>query len=164
MMTGFDYTVFIIIGLCIIVSMMRGAVREALSIIGWLVAFYVAKTYAAQLIPLLPQDIPSDALRVLAAFSILFLGVLLVFSLLSIALSSLLKKIGLGWLNRFFGALFGFAKGLLIVCVLVFLAGLTSIPKDARWTNAMFSSPLEALVKTALPWMPQKVTQYVKYD
>lgn len=164
MMTGFDYTVFIIIGLCIIVSMMRGAVREALSIIGWLVAFYVAKTYAAQLIPLLPQDIPSDALRVLAAFSILFLGVLLIFSLLSIALSSLLKKIGLGWLNRFFGALFGFAKGLLIVCVLVFLAGLTSIPKDARWTNAMFSSPLEALVKTALPWMPQKVTQYVKYD
>lgn len=164
MMTGFDYTVFIIIGLCIIVSMMRGAVREALSIIGWLVAFYVAKTYAAQLTPLLPQDIPSDALRVLAAFSILFLGVLLIFSLLSIALSSLLKKIGLGWLNRFFGALFGFAKGLLIVCVLVFLAGLTSIPKDARWTNAMFSSPLEALVKTALPWMPQKVTQYVKYD
>ncbi len=164
MMTGFDYTVFIIIGLCIIVSMMRGAVREALSIIGWLVAFYVAKTYAAQLIPLLPQDIPSDALRVLAAFSILFLGVLLIFSLLSIALSSLLKRIGLSWLNRFFGALFGFAKGLLIVCVLVFLAGLTSIPKDARWTNAMFSSPLEALVKTALPWMPQKVAQYVKYD
>ena len=163
-MTSFDYAVLIIIGICIVVSMMRGAVREMLSIIGWFAAFYVAKTYATQLIPLLPQDIPSDALRVLAAFLILFLGVLLVVSLLSIALSSILKKIGLGWLNRFFGALFGFAKGLFIVCVLVFLAGLTSFPKDVRWTNAMFSSPLEALVKTVLPWIPQKMAQHVKYD
>ena len=163
-MTSFDYTVFIIIGACIIISMMRGAVREMLSIIGWLAALYVAKTYSTQLVPLLPQDIPTDSLRILAAFLILFLGVLLVVSLLSIALSSVLEKIGLSWLNRFFGALFGFAKGLLIVCILVFLAGLTSIPKDVRWTNAMFSSPLEALIKAALPFMPQKVAQYVKYD
>ena len=163
-MTSFDYTVFIIIGACIIISMMRGAVREMLSIIGWLAALYVAKTYSTQLVPLLPQDIPTDSLRILAAFLILFLGVLLVVSLLSIALSSVLEKIGLSWLNRFFGALFGFAKGLLIVCILVFLAGLTSIPKDVRWTNAMFSSPLEALVKATLPFMPQKVAQYVKYD
>ena len=163
-MTSFDYTLFVIIGACIIISMMRGAVREMLSIIGWLAALYVAKTYSTQLVPLLPQDIPTDSLRILAAFLILFLGVLLVVSLLSIALSSVLEKIGLSWLNRFFGALFGFAKGLLIVCILVFLAGLTSIPKDVRWTNAMFSSPLEALVKAALPFMPQKVAQYVKYD
>jgi membrane protein required for colicin V production len=164
-MTSFDYTVLIIIGACIIMSMMRGAMREMLSIVGWLAALYVAKTYSTQLVPLLPQDIPTDSLSLLAAFLILFLGVLLVVSLLSIALSSILKKIGLSWLNRFFGALFGFAKGLLIVFILVFLAGLTNIPKDINWTNAMFSSPLEALVKTALPFiMPQKVVQYVKYD
>lgn len=163
-MTSFDYTVLIIIGVSIVISMMRGAVREMLSIIGWFAAFYVAKTYATQLIPLLPQNIPNDQLRVLAAFLILFLGVLLVVALLSIALSSMINKIGLSWLNRFFGALFGFAKGLFIVCVLVFLAGLTSIPQDNRWTNAMFSSPLEALIKVALPWMPQTVAKHIKYD
>ena len=163
-MTSFDYAVLIIIGISIIVSLMRGAVREMLSILGWIAAFYVAKTYALQLIPLLPQDIPSDQLRVLAAFLILFLGVLLVVALLSIALSSIINKIGLSWLNRFFGALFGFAKGLFIVCVLVFLAGLTSLPKDSRWTNAMFSSPLEALVKATLPWLPQTVAKQVNYD
>lgn len=163
-MTSFDYAVLIIIGISIVISMMRGAVREMLSIIGWIAAFYVAKTYATQLITLLPQDIPNDQLRVLAAFLILFLGVLLVVALLSIALSSIINKIGLSWLNRFFGALFGFAKGLFIVCVLVFLAGLTSFPQDNRWTNSMFSSPLEALVKTALPWMPQTVARHVKYD
>jgi membrane protein required for colicin V production len=83
---------------------------------------------------------------------------------LTIALSSLIKKIGLNWFNRFLGGFFGLVRGLLIVCVLVFLAGLTSFPKDARWTNAMFSAPLEALVKSALPWVPQMVAKHVKYD
>jgi membrane protein required for colicin V production len=76
----------------------------------------------------------------------------------------MIKKIGLNWLNRGLGALFGFVRGLLIVCVLVFLAGLTSLPKDARWTNAMFSAPLEVLVKSMLPWLPQAVTKHVSYD
>jgi membrane protein required for colicin V production len=163
-MTGFDYIVFIIIGISIVVSMMRGAVREVLAIAGWLVAIYVARTYATQLIPLLPVDIPSEALKILAAYVIVFFGVLLVASLLIIALSSLIKKIGLNWLNRGVGAVFGFARGLLIVCVLVFLAGLTSLPKDARWTDAMFSSPLEALVKSMLPFVPQMVAKHVSYD
>ena len=163
-MTSFDYIVFIIIGISIVVSMMRGAVREVLAIAGWLVAIYVAKTYATQLLPLLPSNIPTEALKILAAYIIVFFGVLLVASLLIIALSSLIKKISLNWLNRGVGAVFGFARGLLIVCVLVFLAGLTSLPKDARWTNAMFSSPLEALVKSMLPFVPKLVAKHVGYD
>ncbi len=143
---------------------MRGAVREVLAIMGWVAALYTARTYASQLVPLLPPDIPTEPLKVLAAFVILMLGVLLIASLLCIALSSIIKKIGLNWLNRGLGGLFGFARGLLIVCVLVFLAGLTSLPEDARWTNAMFSAPLEVLVKNILPWLPHSVTQHVKYD
>jgi membrane protein required for colicin V production len=144
--------------------MMRGAVREILAIAGWIAALYVARTYASQLVPLLPPDIPTEPLKVLAAFVILMLGVLLVASLLSIALASIIRKIGLNWLNRSLGGLFGLARGLLIVCVLVFLAGLTNLPKEELWTNAMFSAPLEVLVKSMLPWLPQSVTQHVKYD
>jgi membrane protein required for colicin V production len=163
-MTSFDYAVLLIIGISIVVSMMRGAVREVLAIAGWIVAIYVAKTYASELVPLLPADIPTEALKMLAAHVIVFFGVLVVVSLLTIALSSLIKKIGLNWFNRFLGGFFGFARGMLIVCVLVFLAGLTSLPKDARWVNAMFSPPLEALVKSVLPWLPQTVAKHVKYD
>lgn len=163
-MTSFDYIVLLIIGISIVVSMMRGAVREILALAGWVAAIYVAKTYAIQLIPLLPKDIPTEPLRVLASHVILFFGVLLISSLLTIALSSLIKKIGLNWLNRGVGALFGLVRGLLIVSVLIFLAGLTSLPKDARWTNAMFSSPLEALVKSILPFLPETIAKHVKYD
>ena len=156
--------VLAIIGLSIVVSMMRGAVKEMLAIFGWVAAFYVAKTYSPLLAPLLPQDIPTEALKTLAAFLILLVAVLLINSFFSVAVSSLVRKIGLGWLNRFLGVIFGFAKGLLVVCVLVFLAGLTSLPKEKLWTDAMFSSPLEVLVKSALPWLPDSVTKHVKFD
>lgn len=163
-MTVFDYIILIIIGLSVILSVMRGMIREVLAIVGLVAAFYVGITYTNQLLPMMPVDIPSDALRVLAAFLVLFLATLLLATLLGIALSAIFKKAGLGWLNRFLGAIFGVARGLLIVCVLVFLAGLTDIPKDPRWRNAMFSAPIEALVLSLLPWVPESIAKHVKYD
>lgn len=163
-MTSFDYVVLVIIGLSVLLSIMRGAVREVLSLIGWVVAFYVGKTYTHLLLPLLPAAIPTESLKILAAFLILFLATLLVASLISITLSHLLKKIGLGGFNRILGGVFGLARGLIVVGILVLLAGLTSLPKYPLWRNAMFSAPLEAVVLTCLPWMPQSIAQHVKYD
>ena len=163
-MTVFDYIVLAIIGLSIIISVMRGLLAEALSILGWFAAFFVARTYSSQLEPMMPAGIPTESLRILAAFLVLFLATFLVTTLLSIALTTIFKKIGLGWLNRFLGAAFGFVRGLLIVCIIVFLAGLTSVPKDERWRNAMFSAPIEALVISLMPWMPESVAKHIKYD
>ena len=163
-MTSFDYAVLLIIGLSILLSIMRGAVREVLALAGWVVAFYVGRTYTHLLIPLLPAGIPTESLKILAAFLILFLATLLVASLISITLSHLIKKIGLGWLNRFLGGLFGLTRGLIIVGVLVLLAGLTGFPKEPLWRNAMFSAPLEAFVLTCLPWLPEHIAKHVKYD
>jgi membrane protein required for colicin V production len=163
-MTVFDYTVLAIIGLSIILSVMRGLVKEVLSILAWFAAFYVARTYTSQMLPLIPMDIPTESLRTLAAFLVLFLATLLLSTLLAIAISAIFKKIGLGWLNRVLGAVFGTFRGVLIVCILVLLAGLTEAPKDARWKNAMFSAPIEALVISMLPWLPEGITKHVKYD
>lgn len=163
-MTAFDYAVLVIIGISILISLMRGAVREILSLAGWLLAFYAARTYADMLVPLLPYGIPSEKLKMLAAFLIVFLAVVLTTSLISIALSGLLKEIGLGWLNRLLGGVFGLLRGLLIVLVLLLLAGMTQLPKDERWANAMFSAPLEALARTVLIWLPKSIAEHVNYD
>jgi len=163
-MTAFDYAVLAIVGLSVIFSVMRGMIKEVLSILGWVAAFYVGRTYTSQLLPMMPVDIPSESLRILAAFLVLFLATLLLSTLLAIAISTVFKKVGLGWLDRLLGAFFGVFRGLLIICILVFLAGLTELPKDARWKNAMFSSPIEALVISMLPWLPEGIAKHVKYD
>lgn len=163
-MTIFDYAVLGLVGISVLLSMLRGFVRETLALAGWVAAFVVAKLYTTQLAPLLPQAIPTEALRLLAAFLILFLATLLVSSLLAIALSEVFKQIGLRWLDRWLGAVFGLARGIMIVGVLVLLAGLTSLPQDPRWRNAMFSAPLEAMVGVVLPWLPYDFSRHIRYE
>lgn len=163
-MTIFDYAVFVIVGLSVIVSLMRGLIGEVLSIAGWIAALYVAKTYAVQLIPLLPDSISGQGLRVLIAFLVLFVVTLLLSGLVSKILSSVFSKVGLGWINNILGAVFGFGRGLLIVSVVVFLAGLTKIPQDDRWKNAMFSATFEAFVIQALDYAPNYLKKQIDFD
>lgn len=163
-MTFFDYGVLGIIGVSILLSILRGFVRETLSLAGWVIAFFVAKLYTLELAPLLPQAIPSESLRLLAAFLILFLATLLVASLLAIALSEIFKRIGLGTVDRLLGALFGLARGILIVAIIVLLGGLTTLPRETFWRDAMFSAPFEALVTNALPWLPEGIAKHINYD
>ncbi|HYD33415.1 MAG TPA: CvpA family protein [Methylophilaceae bacterium] len=163
-MTSFDYVFLTIIGLSVLISIMRGFVREVLALAGWIVAFVVAKTYCLELAQALPAAIPGEPLRILAAFLILFLAVLLITSLVAIALSLLFRQVGLNWVDRLMGALFGLARGGIIALVLVLIGGLTSLPQDTRWRNAMFSAPLEAIVMSVLKWFPADIAKHVKYD
>ena len=163
-MTVFDYAVLAVIGVSILLSVMRGFLREVMALLAWVVAFWVANLFTDQLAPLLPAAIPTPALRVLAAFVLLFFGVLLLMSLLAIAVSQFLKVIGVGPWDRLLGAFFGFARGMIIVLVLVLLSGLTSLPKQPIWKNAMLSSPLEALVMQAKPWLPLELKKRLNYN
>lgn len=163
-MTAFDYAVLLIVGFSVLLSVMRGMVREVLALLSWVAAFWVAKAYAVHFAPMLPKGIPDQELRLLAAFLVLFLVTLLLASLLTIALSELIKTVGLTFLDRGLGALFGLVRGGVIVMVLVLLAGLTSLPRQPLWQNAMFSAPLEAAAIAIKPWLPADFAKRIRYD
>lgn len=163
-MTFFDYTILLIVGFSIVLSVMRGAVREVLALASWVAAFLVANTYGVWLAAQLPAAIPGEPLKLLAAFVILFLTMLLLMSLFAIALSELVKTVGLGTFDRGLGAIFGFARGVLIVMVLVLLSGLTSLPHQQFWRDAMFSAPLEALTMQARVWLPDDFAKRLSYE
>ena len=163
-MTVFDYAVLVILGVSILLSVMRGFLREVMALLAWVVAFWVANLYTASLAPMLPASIPSAELRLLAAFAVLFLATLLVMTLISITVSQFLKAIGVGTWDRALGAVFGFTRGVIIVLVLVLLSGLTSLPKQPIWKNAMLSSPLEALVMSFKPWLPLELAKRLNYN
>jgi membrane protein required for colicin V production len=112
---------------------------------------------------MLPLSITGDSLRVLISFSALFLSVLLVMSLITILASALVKTVGLGSVDRLFGAFFGLARGLLAVLLLVLLAGLTTLPQEPFWQKALLSKPLEAGVIMTMPWLPQDLSKRINY-
>lgn len=160
-MTAFDHIFLIVMGLSILIGLMRGAVRELFSMTGWFLAFYCANIWHTQVLTYLSPHISNETIQVIVAFIGIFLLVLLTASLLSLAITSLFKAVGLGGVNRLFGGLVGALRGLLLSATLMLLAGMTSLPKDPRWTNAMFSAPLEALVLQCLPYLPDSITQKV---
>ncbi len=162
-MTWIDYAVLAIIGVSVLLSIIHGFVRELLSLASWIVAFLVAQFFAVEAAALLPQAIPYESVRLLAGFLLVFLTVLLLSTLLAIAISSLIKRAGLGAADRMLGAVFGLVRGLAVVTVAVLMAGLTALPSTPAWRQAMSSAPLEALANTIKPWLPSDLSKHINY-
>lgn len=163
-MTFFDYTVLAVVGVSMLLGVMRGLVREALNLLAWVAAFWVAIAFTADVARMLPEAIPTESLRFLAAMVILFIGALLLASLVTIAVAELVKTLGLSVYDKGLGGMFGMARGLLIVLALVLLAGLTSMPHQGFWRNAMFSAPLEAFAADVKPWLPEDLSKRISYE
>lgn len=163
-MTLFDYGVLFIIGSSVLLSIMRGLVRELMALAGWVVAFVAANLFSETVSLWLPASVESPSVRVLVAFVLLFVATLLLMALLARLVRSLVHGAGMSTEDRILGGLFGLARGLLVVMVIVLLAGLTALPRQPVWNNAMLSAPLEALAVFVRPWLPQYLSQRITYD
>ena len=163
-MTVFDYAVLTIVGASVLLSVMRGFVREVLALASWVIAFVAASVLSGIVAGWLSGVIVDESWRAFAAFALVFVTTLIAMSLLALAVSKLMRKAGLGLEDRLLGGFFGFARGILIVMVLVVLGGLTSVPRLPAWNDAMLSPPLEALAGKLRPWLPQIVSSNLSYD
>jgi membrane protein required for colicin V production len=161
--TIFDYLVLFVLLASVVISTMRGLVREILSLVSWVVAFVVANAYGATLAPMLPSMIPGEAVRLMVAFVALFLGVRILMGLLMLAVDAMLKASGLSLADRGLGGLFGFARGIVIVLFGVILCGMTSIPQQDFWKNALLSPMAETGARTVKPFLPAALTQHVHF-
>lgn len=162
-MTIFDYLVLFVLLASVVISTLRGLVKEILSLVGWVVAFVVANAYGAQLAPLLPAMIPGESVRLMVAFVALFLGARILMGLLSLALEALVKASGLSLADRGLGGLFGLARGIVIVLFAVILSGMTSIPQQDFWKNALLSPMAETGARTVKPFLPAALAQHVQF-
>lgn len=162
-MTIFDYLVLFVLIASVVISTMRGLVKEILSLVSWIVAFVVANAYGATLAPMLPDVIPGDMVRLMVAFVALFLGVRILMGILTLAVDALVKAGGLSLADRGLGGLFGLARGLVIVLAAVILCGMTSIPQQPFWTDALLSPLAETGARTVRPFLPGSLAQHIKF-
>ena len=163
-MTLFDYAVLTVISVSVFLSVMRGFVREVMALAGWIGAFLAAVMLTGTVSDWIAPSIADERLRALTAFAGVFFATLLAAGMLALAFSRLVKKAGLGLEDRVLGGVFGLARGLLIVVLLVLVAGVTKLPKQPAWNNALLSPPLEALAGEIRPWLPRGLSRYISYD
>jgi membrane protein required for colicin V production len=126
--TIIDGVVAIIIILSALLAYSRGLVREALAIMGWILATFMAFVFADQVTPLVRQipligDFIGDSceLSVIAAFAAVFAVVLVIVSIFTPLFSSLIQRSVLGGLDQGLGFLFGALRGILLVAVAFFV-------------------------------------------
>jgi membrane protein required for colicin V production len=159
----FDYIVLFVLISSVIISTLRGLVNEILSLLGWIAAFVVANAYGARLATLLPDLVPGEAVRLIVAFVALFIGVRILMGLLTMALGAALNASGLSLADRGLGGLFGLGRGIVIVLAAVIVCGMTSVPQQAFWKDALLSPLAESGARTVKPFLPAALAQHVKF-
>lgn len=158
-MTSFDYAVIAVIVLSALMGWWRGFMYELFSLIGWLAAYIVARTFSAQALPYVPEAVGVENIRSAVAFAALFIVTLIAGALIAWFLARLAKFAGLAGMDGKFGAIFGTLRGGLVVIALVWLGGLTDLPQQPFWREALTSKPLQQAALYAKDYLPQDVAR-----
>ena len=162
-MTAFDFTAIGIVVASLVIGLWRGVIGEIVALVAWVLAFFAAKFWGVEVARVVFAGIDDPVVRIVVAWVSVFVAVLLLMSLLRLALRSLLKALGLSLTDRLLGVIFGAARGLLIVLVLVAAGGMTSAPKEKWWSEAQFAAPLETAVLACKPWLPPEVAKRIRF-
>lgn len=135
-MNWVDYTIIGIIVFSAVVSLIRGFVKEALSLVTWVCAFFVASQfyfYITEYLTYFHDDFVKNAV----AIGILFIATLLVGAVVNYIVSELVQRTGLTGTDRVLGVCFGVLRGILIVAaILFFIDTFTPLSKNSDWSES----------------------------
>jgi membrane protein required for colicin V production len=162
-MTLVDVATIAVLCLSVLLGVSRGLVREVLSLLSWVAAFLAAKFFAPIGAPWFTPLSNSEDVRIVVAWVVVFVATLVVVSIVGLLISGTLKSVGLGALDRIFGALFGLARGLLIVTLCALIAGLTTLPKTEAWRKATLRSTVESLAVLARSFLPEMLAKRISF-
>ncbi|OMH38696.1 CvpA family protein [Motiliproteus sp. MSK22-1] len=132
-----DWVIIAVIVVSSLISLKRGFVKEALSLVTWVAAFIVARLFTDNMSALLAGYIETPSARVVAAFALLFIATLFAGALINNFIGLLIRATGLSGTDRVLGMVFGIARGGVLVVVLVALLGMSPAVKDRWWQQSL---------------------------
>jgi membrane protein required for colicin V production len=120
-----------------LLALIRGFMREILSIGAWGVAALVTLYSYPRVLPLAKQYFASDSVAAAVSAGGIFLGTLLIVSIITARISDMVLDSRVGALDRTLGFLFGLARGLVIVVVaFLFFAWLVPDRSQPEWVRS----------------------------
>jgi len=139
----------------------RGLVYEVLSVLGWVVSFFVAQWFAPDLAARLPVQSAADPVRYAAAFVLIFIASVFAAGLLAFLLKKLVAAVGLAPVDRVLGAAFGVLRGVVLLLAATVVIDMTALKTSEWWRESKGAPVLAATLKAIKPVLPEQFAKYL---
>lgn len=154
-MNGFDFALIAVVSLSTLFAFVRGVVRELIALATWVVGIVLAFMYSGTVAGLFSRLDFNPAAKHVLAFALILIIALIAGALVARTLSGVIKAIGLGFVDRMLGAVFGLVRGLAVIVLFALVAGVTPMPKQVWWQNAVLGRPLAEAALALRPYLPR---------
>ncbi len=158
-----DYVIVGIVLVSGLISLMRGFVREAISLFGWVVAVWAGITFMGMVANMLTAYISVPSVRQGAGFFLIFAGLLLLTGLANFVAGRIIDGTGLSGTDRALGMVFGAGRGVVIVALLILAAGLTPLPRDPWWGQSVLIPHFERFAQDVKAVLPPEIAEAFDY-
>ncbi|MDR2328384.1 MAG: CvpA family protein [Comamonas sp.] len=159
-MSALDWVFILILLGSVLIGAMRGLVFEVLSLISWVLAFFAARLWGAQVGLWLPMQEMDEGVRIAAGLVIVFVVAIFALGLVIRIIGKLVQIVGLRPFDRTLGALFGALRGVLLLVLIALVFMLTSMRESQIWNTSVFAPHLVSAVSVLRPWMPQELGRH----
>ncbi|OZB58809.1 MAG: colicin V production protein [Lysobacterales bacterium 14-68-21] len=156
-----DYAIAAVIAISVLVGLFRGLVAEVLSLAIWIGSIWVAWAFGPDVAAYFDHSIHTPQLRLVAGYGICVVGVLIVGALVNAIFHRLVTRAGLTGPDRALGVLFGFARGVLLVALMVFLLGFTAVVREPWWRQSLLLPQFQGVAIAVGHYLPASTGRYL---
>ncbi len=121
-----------------VISILRGLIKEVVSIASWTMAFFISTRYAQTLSTKLHSSVGNETVSFTISLVAIFVFVLILGLILNILLGFIISKTGLGPFDKVLGIFFGFLRAIIIISIFVFIGMITDFRKSELWQDSKF--------------------------
>jgi membrane protein required for colicin V production len=151
-----DVGIVVVVLLSVLLAAGQGFFFEIFSLAGTIVGYLLAAWGYTRVAPMLEPYVKTPWVANMGAFLLIFLAVTLLASAVGRLVRATMKEVGLRWFDRLLGALFGFARGLLVVMVIA-LALASFAPGSPALSNSRLAPYLLVVARAAVWLAPTQV-------
>ncbi len=152
-----DVTVIVIILISVVIGLIRGFVKETLSLCTWVAAIWLGVLLHNRFSDAISHVIHNQTVRSLVAFGVIFTVILVLGSLITYVFSLIVKRSGISGTDRLLGFVFGMARGIVLVTLILTVLSYTAAKKASWWEESVAITKFEPLIAWVNEMVPEQM-------